>query len=215
MILVRELGQVPYLPTWEKMQQITEERDMQTPDELWLLEHPPTFTQGRAGKAQHLLNPGEIPVVQIDRGGQVTFHGPGQLVLYTLIDLNRRGIGVRALVSALEQSVILLLETYGIKAEARREAPGVYVDGAKIAAIGLRIRKGCSFHGLSLNLKMDLEPFNRINPCGYQGLIVTQLSELIDLPEPQSVHRPLVRILLQQLGYNERDVEFSNSEIGR
>jgi lipoyl(octanoyl) transferase len=207
MILLRQLGQVPYQPTWERMQQFTEQRNAETPDELWLLQHPPTFTQGRAGKAEHLLNPGDIPVVPIDRGGQVTYHGPGQLVLYTLIDLNRRKLGVRALVSALEQSVIgLLRQEYAIEAHARREAPGVYVDGAKIAAVGLRIRKGCSLHGLSLNLDMNLEPFSRINPCGYPGLAVTQLSALTALPDPSVVERPLLQLLLQQLGYNAEEL---------
>ncbi len=200
MIILRQLGQVPYEPTWLQMQQFTEQRNADTPDELWLLQHPPTFTQGRAGKAEHLLTPGDIPVVPIDRGGQVTYHGPGQLVLYTLIDLSRRKMGVRSLVTALEQSVIQLLQEYDINAIARKDAPGVYVDGAKIAAVGLRIRKGCSFHGLSFNLDMDLEPFSRINPCGYQGLQITQLSALTPLPDPQAVHLPLIKKLLEQLG---------------
>lgn len=199
MIILRERGLLPYQPTWEEMQRFTEARTAETPDELWLLEHPPTFTQGRAGKAEHLLNPGEIPVVPIDRGGQVTYHGPGQLVLYTLMDLTRRKLGVRALVTALEQSVISLLQHYQIDAIARRDAPGVYVDGAKIAAVGLRIRKGCSFHGLSFNIDMDLEPFLRINPCGYQGLEVTQLASLTELPEKSTLPRQLVEQLLQQL----------------
>ena len=207
MIILRQLGQVPYEPTWHQMQQFTEQRDTHTPDELWLLEHPPTFTQGRAGKAEHLLTPGEIPVVPIDRGGQVTYHGPGQLVLYTRIDLPRRRLGVRALVTALEQSIIGLLQRYNIEAVARRDAPGVYVDNAKIAAVGLRIRKGRSFHGLSFNLKMDLEPFLRINPCGYQGLEVTQLSALTELHDPSSVYLPLVHLLLEQLGYNPDDLQ--------
>ena len=206
MIILRQLGEVPYEPTWQRMQQFTEQRTTQTPDELWLLEHPPTFTQGRAGKAEHLLAPGKIPVIPIDRGGQVTYHGPGQLVLYTLIDLQRLRLGVRALVTALEESVIGLLRDHGIEAVARKDAPGVYVNDAKIAAVGLRIRKGCSFHGLSFNLKMDLEPFNRINPCGYQGLAVTQLSELIELPATSNIHLPLVRHLLKQLGYNATDL---------
>lgn len=200
MIILRQLGQVPYEPTWQQMQQFTDNRTAETPDELWLLEHPPTFTQGRAGKAEHLLTPGDIPVIPIDRGGQVTYHGPGQLVLYTLIDLTRRKLGVRTLVTALEQSVINLLQQYNIGAVARRDAPGVYVDGAKIAAVGLRIRRGCSFHGLSFNLNMDLEPFSRINPCGYQGLQVTQLSAHTTLPDPNTVHLPLIEQLVMQLG---------------
>lgn len=211
MILLRSLGQVPYEATWHQMQQFTEQRTAETPDELWLLEHPPTFTQGRAGKVEHLLNPGEIPVVQIDRGGQVTYHGPGQLVLYTLIDLQRRNIGVRALVTALEESVIALLADYRIEAIARRDAPGVYVDNAKVAAVGLRIRRGCSFHGLSLNLKMDLEPFNRINPCGYPGLSVTQLSALTKLDDPAQVQRPLVDHLIGRLGYNADELKIEPS----
>ena len=198
-ITIRQLGNVPYNSTWRRMQAFTEQRGANTADELWLVEHPPIFTLGRAAKEEHLLNPGDTPVVRIDRGGQVTYHGPGQLVLYTLIDLQRRGLGVRALVDLLEQSVIRLLQELGIDAVARRDAPGVYVDGAKIAAVGLRIRKGCSLHGLSLNLEMDLEPFSRINPCGYQGLAVTQLSDLIEMPDYRTVQDLLVGHLLEQL----------------
>ncbi len=198
-ITIRQLGNVPYNSTWRRMQAFTEQRGANTADELWLVEHPPIFTLGRAAKEEHLLNPGDTPVVRIDRGGQVTYHGPGQLVLYTLIDLQRRGLGVRALVDLLEQSVIRLLQELGIDAVARRDAPGVYVDGAKIAAVGLRIRKGCSLHGLSLNLEMDLEPFSRINPCGYQGLAVTQLSDLIEMPDYRTVQDQLVGHLLEQL----------------
>ena len=198
-ITIRQLGNVPYNSTWRRMQAFTEQRGANTADELWLVEHPPIFTLGRAAKEEHLLNPGDIPVVRIDRGGQVTYHGPGQLVLYTLIDLQRRGLGVRALVDLLEQSVIRLLQELGIDAVARRDAPGVYVDGAKIAAVGLRIRKGRSLHGLSLNLEMDLEPFSRINPCGYQGLAVTQLSDLIEMPDYRTVQDQLVGHLLEQL----------------
>ncbi len=198
-ITIRQLGNVPYNSTWRRMQAFTEQRGANTADELWLVEHPPIFTLGRAAKEEHLLNPGDTPVVRIDRGGQVTYHGPGQLVLYTLIDLQRRGLGVRALVDLLEQSVIRLLQELGIDAVARRDAPGVYVDGAKIAAVGLRIRKGRSLHGLSLNLEMDLEPFSRINPCGYQGLAVTQLSDLIEMPDYRTVQDQLVGHLLEQL----------------
>lgn len=177
-VLVRRLGLVDYLPTFQAMQAFTEARTADTPDEIWLLEHAPVFTQGMNGKAEHLLAPGEIPVVQVDRGGQVTYHGPGQLVVYLLLDLRRRKLGVRQVVSAMEQAVIALLDDYGIAAEARPEAPGVYVEGNKIAALGLRVRRGCSYHGLSLNIDMELEPFSRINPCGYQGLGVTQLRAL-------------------------------------
>ncbi|MBC8518852.1 MAG: lipoyl(octanoyl) transferase LipB [Gammaproteobacteria bacterium] len=201
-ITVRQHGISPYEPTWRMMQKFTEERNDITPDELWLVEHPPVFTLGKASKHEHLLNPGNIPVVQIDRGGQVTYHGPGQLVLYTMIDIQRKNIGVRALVTALENSLINTLKTFGIDSVARSDAPGVYVDGAKIAAIGLRIRKGRSFHGLSFNLDMDLEPFSRINPCGYRGLQVTQLSDLITLPESGEIERLLVQQLVNQLGYN-------------
>ncbi len=203
-IIVRQLGSVPYEPTWRQMQEFTEERTESTVDEFWIVEHPPLFTLGRAAKEEHLLAPGDIPVVQIDRGGQVTYHGPGQLILYTMIDLQRRNLGVRALVTALEQSIIQLLKTYNIDATARKDAPGVYVDGAKIAAVGLRIRRGKSFHGLSFNLKMDLEPFSRINPCGYEGLAVTQLSNLIKMPERKVVQNLLVQQLMQQLGYTHQ-----------
>jgi lipoyl(octanoyl) transferase len=173
--IVRQLGRVGYEPAWRAMQAFTDARDAGTPDELWLLEHDPVFTQGLNGKAEHLLAPGDIPVVGIDRGGQVTYHGPGQLVMYALVDLRRRGIGVRELVVALENSVIALAARHGIRASGRREAPGVYVGSRKLASIGLRVRRGCSYHGLALNVDMDLEPFGRINPCGMAGLAMTQL----------------------------------------
>ena len=197
----RELGRVAYEPTWHAMQQFTDNRDAQTPDEIWLLEHPPVFTQGQAGKAEHVLFPGDIPVVQVDRGGQVTYHGPGQLVAYLLLDVRRRGLGVRDLVSAIEQALIDLLATYGVPANARSDAPGVYVEGAKIASLGLRIRHGCSFHGLSLNVDMDLQPFARINPCGHAGLPITQLRDLVG---PLTVHEVQARLrqqLVKSLGY--------------
>lgn len=171
-----------YVPIWERMQAFTASRDAQTADELWLLAHKPVFTQGQAGKPEHLLLPGDIPVVQIDRGGQVTYHGPGQLVAYLLMDVRRSGIGVRELVEQIENSVIDVLAGFGIHAESQRKAPGVYVNGAKIAALGLRIRQGCSYHGLSFNIDMDLSPFRRINPCGYAGLEVAQLRDLLDWP---------------------------------
>ena len=176
-MLVRKMGLSDYRETWMAMRQFTDRRDAGTDDELWLTEHAPVFTQGLNGRAEHLLDPGDIPVVQIDRGGQVTYHGPGQLVLYCLLDLQRLGLGVRGLVALLEQSVIELLRDYGIDASGRDGAPGVYVGEAKIAALGLRIRKGCCYHGLSLNVDMDPEPFGRINPCGYRGLEVTQLRD--------------------------------------
>ncbi len=175
--LVRQLGRVDFAPTWRSMQAFTDLRDADTPDELWFLEHEPVFTQGLNGRPEHLLATGDIPVLGIDRGGQVTYHGPGQLVMYVLVDLRRRGIGVRELVVGLEDSVIALAARHGIEAAGRREAPGVYVRGRKLASIGLRVRRGCSYHGLALNVDMDLEPFQRINPCGMAGLAMTQLSE--------------------------------------
>lgn len=171
---IRSLGQVDYLPTWRAMQAFTESRGPDTPDEIWLLQHPPVFTLGQAGKREHILSETGIPVVAIDRGGQVTYHGPGQLVAYILVDLKRRGYGVKELVRRLEQAVIDLLAALGVDAERLAGAPGVYVGGAKIAALGLRIKGGCSYHGLSLNVAMDLTPFRAINPCGHAGLAVTQ-----------------------------------------
>ena len=181
--IIRHLGQVDYRSTWERMQQFTAARTGETADELWFLEHPPVFTLGMAGRREHLLAPGDIPVVTSDRGGQVTYHGPGQLVVYTLIDLRRARLGVRDLVTALEQSVIQYAATLGVTASARREAPGVYVAGRKLASVGIRIRRGCSYHGLALNVNMDLEPFQRINPCGYAGLAMVQLSDIAAVPD--------------------------------
>lgn len=177
-LLVRRMGLCDYAPVWREMQDFTAQRNADTTDQIWLLEHTPVFTQGMNGKPEHLLAPGDIPVLPIDRGGQVTYHGPGQLVVYVMLDLTRLGIGIRRLVEVLEQSVIDWLATQGIAAQARRDAPGVYVDGAKIAALGLRVRRGRSYHGLAFNVDMELEPFSRINPCGYQGLPVTQTREL-------------------------------------
>jgi lipoyl(octanoyl) transferase len=176
--VIRHLGQLDYRSTWERMQQFTAARTGESADELWFLEHPPVFTLGMAGRREHLLAAGEIPVVMSDRGGQVTYHGPGQLVVYTLLDLRRAGLAVRGLVTALEQSVIQYAATLGVTASARREAPGVYVAGRKLASVGIRIRRGCSYHGLALNVNMDLEPFQRINPCGYAGLAMVQLSDI-------------------------------------
>ena len=177
-VIVRRLGLVEYEPTWRAMQRFTDERDLSTPDEIWLLEHQPVFTLGLAGKLEHLLAPGDIPVIQTDRGGQVTYHGPGQLVVYPLLDLKRLGLGVRELVMALEGAVIGYAAALGIEARSRRDAPGVYVEGRKLASVGLRIRRGASYHGIALNVNMDLEPFGRINPCGYAGLPITQLAAL-------------------------------------
>jgi len=179
-LTIRHLGQQDYLPAWQAMQQLTELRNKCSHDEIWLLEHPPIFTLGRAGKSEHLLNPGDIPVIHIDRGGQVTYHGPGQLVVYLMLDLKRLDLGVRQLVDLIEQAIIKLLADYDIHAKTLRDAPGVYVDGSKIAALGLRVRRGGSYHGLSLNIDMDLKPFQRINPCGYADMAVTQIKDLIE-----------------------------------
>lgn len=178
-LVLRELGLVEYCSTLTAMRQLTDSRDADSPDELWLLQHPPVFTQGQAGKAEHLLAPGVIPVIQVDRGGQVTYHGPGQWVLYLMVDLRRQQLGVRDLVNLIERSVVQLLQEYAISAVNKPEAPGVYVAGEKIAALGLRVRRGCSYHGLALNVDMDLEPFGRINPCGYEGLHVTSMARLL------------------------------------
>jgi lipoyl(octanoyl) transferase len=188
-VQVRRPGTLDYRRCWREMQAFTESRTATTADELWFLEHPPVYTLGRNGKDEHLLDPGTIPVLRVDRGGQVTYHGPGQLVVYTLLDLRRRQLGVQSLVNRLEQAVIDLLAGHAIIAERHSGAPGVYVEGRKIAALGLRVRKGCCFHGLSLNVNMDLSPFARINPCGYRGLQVTQLAELgIDTSPAQISH---------------------------
>ncbi len=172
--IVRQLGRVEYEPTWRAMQAFTAARAPDTSDELWVLEHPPVFTQGQAGKPEHLIAATDIPVVLIDRGGQITYHGPGQVVIYVLVDLRRRGYGIRELVTRMEQAVIDLLSAHGVNAARQPGAPGVYVDGAKIAALGLRVKHGCTYHGLALNVDMDLSPFAVINPCGYAGMAVTQ-----------------------------------------
>jgi lipoyl(octanoyl) transferase len=177
-VIIRRLGRVDYEPTWRAMQQFNEQRGPSTADEIWLLEHPPVFTLGMAADRSHVLAPGDIPVVQTDRGGQVTYHGPGQLVAYALLDLRRLGLNVRDLVTRLEQSVIDLALDHGIEARGRRDAPGVYVQGRKLASVGMRIRRGCSYHGLALNVDMDLSPFARINPCGMTNLEVTSLADL-------------------------------------
>lgn len=177
MTLIRHLGLSEYEPTWRAMQRLTDDRQPSTPDEIWFVEHPPVFTLGLNASREHLLSPGDIPVVQIDRGGQVTYHGPGQLVVYPLVDLRRRALGVRELVVALENAVIAYAAGLGLRAQGSREAPGVYVDGAKLASLGLRIRRGASYHGLALNVSLDLTPFGRINVCGHRGLKVTQLAD--------------------------------------
>ena len=200
----RDLGLIDYEPTWQAMQRFTDGRDRDTPDEVWLVQHPPVFTQGQSGKPEHLLLPGDIPVVQVDRGGQVTYHGPGQLVAYLMLDVRRLGYGVRELVTRIERSLIDLLASYGVMAAAKPEAPGVYVDGAKIASLGLRIRNGCSFHGLALTVDMDLDPFKRINPCGYAGLAMTQLREQAGPIEFAEVSARLRAQLVKHLDYAEQ-----------
>ena len=178
-LIVRDLGEQPYLETWEAMKSFTASRDASTPDELWLLEHPRVYTQGQAGKAEHILAPGDIPVILVDRGGQVTYHGPGQLVVYLMIDLTRHRLGIRSLVDVIEQAIVRTLAGMGVAAAPRPDAPGVYVEQAKIASLGLRVGRGCSFHGLALNVAMDMEPFRRINPCGYAGMAMCQVSDFV------------------------------------
>jgi lipoyl(octanoyl) transferase len=198
--VIRRLGLTEYEPTWRAMQRFTAERDAATPDEIWFLEHRPVFTLGANASRAHVLAPGDIPVIEIDRGGQVTYHGPGQLVVYPLIDLQRLGLGIRAFVTALERAVIELAAEFGIVAECRRGAPGVYVGGAKLASVGVRVRRQGSYHGLALNVALDLEPFRRINPCGYQGLEMTQLAILGGPREVGGCATALERHLLRALG---------------
>ncbi|WP_175613977.1 lipoyl(octanoyl) transferase LipB [Aquipseudomonas alcaligenes] len=201
-LVVRHLGLADYLPTLEAMRRFTAERDESTPDEIWLLQHPRVFTQGQAGKAEHLLAPGDIPVIQVERGGQVTYHGPGQLVAYLMLDLRRKKLGVRELVTAMEQALVDVLAGYGIEAAPKADAPGVYVAGDKIASLGLRVRNGCSFHGLALNVDMDMAPFQRINPCGYAGLRMVQLRDLLETPPSlDEVAQRLEPALRERLGY--------------
>ena len=199
---IRRLGLADYEPVWRAMQDFTDSRDADTDDELWLLEHPPVFTQGQAGKAEHVLAPGDIPVIQVDRGGQVTYHGPGQIVAYPLVDLKRIGVGVRDFVNRIEESIIRVLARYGVAGERLEGAPGIYVGGDKIASLGLRVRRGCTFHGLAFNINMNLEPFQRINPCGFQGLRVVRLADFAEL-EFAAVESHLVEEFVKQLGYSE------------
>jgi lipoyl(octanoyl) transferase len=198
--VVRQLGRVAYAPTWRAMQSFTDERGSSTPDELWFLEHEPVFTQGLNGKPEHVLDAGDIPVVGIDRGGQVTYHGPGQLVLYALVDLKRGRLGIRDLVVALERAVIALAAQHGVEAEGRRDAPGVYVEGRKLASIGLRVRRGASYHGLALNVDLDLGPFRRINPCGMAGLAMTRLADLGIRLSVQDAAHALAPLACESLG---------------
>jgi lipoyl(octanoyl) transferase len=197
--LVRSLGMQAYEPLWRSMQRFTEERDAGTADEIWFTEHPPVFTLGMNAKREHLLLPGDIPVVQIDRGGQVTYHGPGQLMIYPLIDLKRAGLGVRALVTALEQSAVATAAEFAIEAASRTDAPGVYVSGRKIASVGLRLRRGASFHGMALKVAVDLEPCSRINPCGFSDLQVSDLCSLGAVTDLHDVQRRFLRHLQCQL----------------
>jgi len=200
---IRKLGVVEYLPTWERMKQFVDDRTEYTIDEYWVLQHPPVFTLGQAADKEHLLATGDIPVIQTDRGGQVTYHGPGQLVIYVMVDVKRNRLGPRTLVSALETSLVQLLSEYGIRAQTRRQAPGVYVSEKKIASLGLRIRRGYSFHGLSLNVDMDLEPFARINTCGYEDLEVTRLTEFGVTDSIDCVGEKLCAIMSKEFGYTD------------
>ena len=193
------MGLRDYETVWHEMQHFTDTRTADTPDEIWLLEHPPVFTLGLNGKREHILDPGDIPVVKCDRGGQVTYHGPGQLIAYLLLDMRRHQLGVKALVSKIEQAVIELLAEHHIHGQRRDGAPGIYVDGAKIAALGLRIRKGCSYHGLSLNVDMDLAPFSRINPCGFEGLATDQLRHHNPALDLHTAETSLIKQLQRQL----------------
>ncbi|EGQ7829815.1 TPA: lipoyl(octanoyl) transferase LipB [Vibrio parahaemolyticus] len=206
-LVVKRLGRQDYEPVWKAMHEFTDQRTEETPDEVWLVEHNPVFTQGQAGKAEHLINTGDIPVVQSDRGGQVTYHGPGQLVAYFLINLRRKKLGVRDLVTTIENLVINTLKAYNIDSAARPDAPGVYVNGKKICSLGLRIRKGCSFHGLALNVNMDLTPFLRINPCGYAGMEMVQVSQFNGPSDVETVEKQLIEELVTLLDYER--VEFS------
>ncbi|HEC8329988.1 TPA: lipoyl(octanoyl) transferase LipB [Providencia rettgeri] len=201
-IIIRQLGHAPYQTVSDAMHQFTECRTAKTLDEIWLVEHPRVFTQGQAGKAEHILAPGDIPVIQSDRGGQVTYHGPGQQVMYVMLDLKRNKIGVRELVTALENTVVNTLAHFNIEAYPRPDAPGVYVNGEKICSLGLRIRQGCSFHGLALNIDMDLEPFNRINPCGYSELKMTQVCDLAPKVSLSDVQPVLISQFCDTLGFH-------------
>lgn len=205
-IAVRRLGRADYEPTWRAMQAFTDARDAATPDELWLVEHPPVFTLGRAARREHLRDPGAVPVVRVDRGGQVTYHGPGQVVVYTLVDLHRRGLGVRRLVACLEGAIVDTLGGHGVAAGVRAGAPGVYVGDAKIAALGLRVRRGCCFHGLALNVDLDLAPFGRIDPCGCRGLAVTRTRDLGIAADTATLGEELLSALAARLGHRAASV---------
>ncbi len=209
---VKYLGTIEYQDAWEAMKCFTNARTDQTPDEIWIVEHPPVYTLGQAGKAEHLLKQTHIPVIRTDRGGQITYHGPGQLIVYTLINIKRKGIGIRALVSRLEDSVIALLKDNNIPANSEPSAPGIYVGGAKICSIGLRIRKGCSFHGLALNVDMDLSPFRSINPCGYPGMQVIKMTDFKSNVNIDVVSKQLIAHLMSHLGYNNAEFKSQTKE---
>ena len=210
-VAIRSLGQRDYVPLWREMQKFTEDRDGVTADEIWFTEHPPVFTLGLNASRDHLLSPGDIPVIQVDRGGQVTYHGPGQLMVYPMLDLKRASLGVRDLVTALEQSVVDLASAHGIQAASRADAPGVYVDGRKIASVGLRVRRGASFHGMALNIDVGLEPFSRINPCGFEALEVTTLSALGVTHNRSDIERQLRPLILRHLHMEQRRIFIRNS----
>lgn len=210
-LIVKKLGRQDYEPVWKAMHKFTDERTEEDVDQVWLVEHNPVFTQGQAGKAEHVLDAGDIPVIQSDRGGQVTYHGPGQLVAYFLINIRRKKFGVRDLVTHIENLVINTLKAYNIDSAARPDAPGVYVDGKKICSLGLRIRRGCSFHGLALNVDMDLSPFQRINPCGYQGMEMAQVSQLGGPSELENVEQQLIQELVELLGYDQVDIQATSN----
>lgn len=200
-IKIKQLGLQNYDTVWQALKSFTQQRDATTIDELWLLEHKPVYTQGQAGRPEHILDPRDIPVIRSDRGGQATYHGPGQLIVYFLLDIARKSISIRNFVTKLEESIIQLLARYDIKAHLKKDAPGVYVNNAKICSIGLRVKNGCTYHGLSLNHSMDLEPFTRINPCGFQGMQVTQISDLSGPKSISEIHAELVPILIKNLCY--------------
>lgn len=211
-LIIRHLGRQPYEPVWHAMQAFTDERDSDTIDELWIVEHDPVFTQGQAGKEEHLLAPGDIPVVPVDRGGQVTYHGPGQLVVYFLLDIRRLKFGVRQLVNHIEDTIIDALAPYQITANSRRDAPGVYVDGDKVCSLGLRIRRGCSFHGLALNVNMDMEPFSRINPCGLTGIKMVQTSDLGGPDSFEKAAEVVVNQFVERIGYRNTQTQTGLAE---
>ncbi|MGQ7275435.1 lipoyl(octanoyl) transferase LipB [Marinobacter sp. V034] len=200
-VIVRHLGLQPYVDTWNSMKTFTASRTDNTPDELWCVQHPPVYTQGQAGKAEHILAPGDIPVVQVDRGGQVTYHGPGQLVIYLMIDLHRARFGVRELVTHIEEAIVEVLADVGIESAPRKDAPGVYTEGTKIASLGLRVSKGRSFHGLALNVDMDLEPFSRINPCGLAGMPMSQVVDWCPTSGFDDIEQALIGVLQRRLDY--------------